>query len=148
MPSSVVNRQTLREKLATIIDAGLDSTWDVFSYGTSTFAGKARNVVIASGDTDYPEVAADDDSISTARIDFYVSIFVLYESTSQSWTAQNSENALDLGRKYIADVLKDNYKVDNYWDRLMPSRSRVGVVSDEGGVPYRYEVIPVTILVY
>lgn len=150
MASNSINRETIREKLADLIDTALDSTWDVFKYGTSEFNGKARNVVIASGDSDYPELAADDDGNETgdASFDFYITIFILYADSSQSWTAENSEDALDLGRKKIADVIRDNRSVDGYWNRLTASRSRVGLVPDEGGVPYRYEVIPVQTLIY
>jgi hypothetical protein len=146
MPSNSINRQTWREQLASLIDTALDSTWDVFNYGTADFNGKARNVVIASGDTDYPELAAGSNSVETgdAEFDFLITIFILYADASQSWTAQNSEDALDLGRKKIADVIRDNYKVASYWEKLVPNgRSRVGITPDEGGPVYRYEVIPV-----
>lgn len=151
MPSNVINRQTWREQLASLIDAQLDSTWDVFNYGTAEFNGKARNVVVASGDSDYPELGADSNEVATgdAEFDFYITVFILYSDSAQSWTAQASENALDLGRKNIADVIRDNRKVNGYWDKLEPSgRSRVGLSEDQGGVPYRYEVIPVRAVKY
>ena len=147
MPSSdSINRQVWREQLATLIDTALDSTWDVFNYGTANFNGKARNVVIASGDTDYPEMGAGSRDVAEgeAEFDFYITLFILYADDSQSWTAKNSEDALDLGRKKIADVIRDNYKVTSYWEKLVPNgRSRVGITPDEGGPVYRYEVIPV-----
>lgn len=146
MASNSINRKDWREQLATLIDTALDSTWDVFNYGTADFNGKARNVVIASGDTDYPELGAGSNSIEVgdADFDFYITLFILYADDNQSWTAQNSEDALDLGRKKIADVIRDNYKVNGYWEKLVANgRSRVGITPDEGGPAYRYEVIPV-----
>jgi hypothetical protein len=151
MASNSINRQTWREQLASLLDAALDSTWDVFNYGTANFNGKARNVVVASGDSDYPELGADsnDVSVGDAEFDFYITVFILYADADQSWTAQNSEDALDLGRKKVADVIRDNYRANGYWDKLIPNgRSRVGLSEDEGGVPYRYEVIPVRAVKY
>lgn len=147
MPSNVANRKTIREALAALIDAALDSTWDVFNYGTSVFLGRARNIIVASGDTDYPDMAAGEIA-SDAEFDFGIGIFILYASDAQSWTAQNSEDALDLGRKYIADIVKDNENNAN-WHRLKSNgRSRVGIVEDEGGAPYRYEIVPVRVEIY
>lgn len=148
MPSDVANRKAIRNHLSTLIDTALDSTWDVFGYGTADFNGKARNVVIASGDTDYPNAAADSVEAEDAEFDFYITTFVLYADAAQSWTAENSEDALDLGRKLIADVIRDNYSTA-YWNKLLPNgRSRVGLAPDEGGIPYRYEVTPVRVTVY
>lgn len=146
MASSVVNRQTIRERLASKIDAALNSDWDVFNYGTSEFNGKARNVIVASADTAYPEMGAGSDSVAAgeAEFDFGIGIFILYSNASLSWTAQNSEDALDLGRKLITDVIRDNRVDGSYWDRLEAiGRSRVGIAEDLAGVPYRYEVITV-----
>lgn len=146
MPSDSINPQVWREKLAELLDNAFDDTWDVFSYGTADFNGKARNVVVASGDSDYPEIGAGSNSVTTgdAEVDFYITVFILYADASQNWTAQNSQDALDLGRKKVADVIRDNYKVADFWEKLIPNgRARVGLADDEGGVPYRYVVIPV-----
>jgi len=150
MASNVVNRQTIRETLASLIDASLDSTWDVFDYGTSVFNGKARNIIVASGDTDYQDNGANSTDASAADVEFYfnIGIFILYASDSQSWTARNSEDALDLGRKSVTDIVRDN-RDNAAWYRLsLNGRSAVGVVPDEGGVPYRYEIVPVKIMIY
>lgn len=151
MASNVTNRQTIRERLASKIDTALDSTWDVFNYGTISFNGKARNVVVASSDTEYPQdgAGAEEVSASDADFDFAVTIFILYASDGQSWTPQNSQDALDLGRKLVTDVLRDNRKDAGYWNRLsMVGKSRVSVVPDEAGVPYRYETIFVRTEIY
>ena len=147
MSSNVANRQTIREALASVIDAALDNTWDVFSYGTSAFGSKARNVIVASADTDYLDEAADanEPTGSDAEMDFGVGIFILYADDAQGWTAQNSEDALDLGRKKIADIVRD-HRDNATWYRLKRNgRSRVGLAEDEGGVPYRYEIVPVRV---
>lgn len=150
MASNVANRQTIREALAALIDAALSSDWDVFNYGTSVFSGKARNVIIASGDTEYKDDGADstDDEDADVEFLFNIGIFVLYASDSQSWTAQNSEDALDLGRKTITDIVRDNRDNANWYRLSSNGRSAVGVVPDKGGVPYRYEIVPVKITIY
>jgi len=150
MASSVVNRQTIREALASVIDAVLDSDWDVFNYGTSVFSGKARNVVVASGDTEYIDQAADstDNTSADVTFDFRIGVFILYSEAGLSWTAQNSEDALDLGRKKITDIIRDN-NVNANWNRMkLNGRSAVGIVNDLGGTPYRYEIIPVRVKIY
>lgn len=152
MASNVVNRQTIREALATVIDAVLDSTWDVYNYGTSEFGGKARNIVVASGDADYPAVGADDfgdaKAAADAEFDFNIGIFILYADDGQSWTAKNSQDALDLGRKKITDIVRDNEDNANWSELRLNGKSRVGIVTDIGGVPYRSEIVPVRIKIY
>lgn len=148
MPSNVTNRQTVREALATLIDAALDNAWDVYNYGTKALAfEKARNVVIATDTTSYPEMAAAETS-SDFEFRFFVMLFILYADDALSWTPQNSEDALDLGRKLITDVFKDNISNGSTWSDLRASPSTVSIVSEEGGNPYRFESIAVTIKKY
>lgn len=149
MPSNVVNRQTIREALATKIDAVLDTTWDVYNYATKAVAfEKARNVVVFSDTTHYPEMAAGETD-SDFEFRFFIAIFILYANDELSWTAQNSEDALDLGRKSVTDVLKDNISNGSTWaDLRVTGPSRVSIVSEQGGEPYRFESIPVTIKKY
>ncbi len=150
MASDVLNRQIVREALAALIDAGLLSEWDVFNYGTSVFNGKARNVIVASGETDYQDNGADSTEVAGADVmfDFNIGIFVLYADDSQSWTAQNSEDALDLGRKLITDIVRDNRDNANWYRLSLNGRSAVGVVEDLAGVSYRYEIVPVRVIKY
>jgi hypothetical protein len=150
MASDVLNRKVVREQLAALIDAGLDSTWDVFNYGTSVFNGKARNVIVASGDTDYQDNGAKSTEVAGADVffDFNIGIFILYADAGQSWTAQNSEDALDLGRKLITDIVRDNRDNANWYRLSLNGRSAVGVVEDLEGSPYRYEIVPVRVIKY
>ena len=147
MPSDVVNRQVIREALAALIDAALDSTWDVFNYGTSDFNGKARNIFVASGPTDYLEEGAEasETTASDAEMDFGIGIFILYADSTQEWTAKNSQDALDLGRKKVADIIRDNRDNANWYRLKRNGRSQVGLAANEGGPAYRYEIVPVRI---
>lgn len=150
MPSNVTNRKTIREALAALMTAGLDGpTWSVYNYGTAIFDGKYRNLVIGSSDTDYPQQGASANLVaaSDAEFDFNICIFIRYADDANGWTPQNSEDALDLGRKQVTDIVRDNRKTNN-WERLkFNGKSAVGVAPDEAGVPYRYEIIPVRVTI-
>lgn len=152
MPSDVVNRKTIRQALASLLDVSLPSEWDVWRYGTSEFAGKARNVVVASGDAEYPSSGAQDigDYRDESDADFFfnIGIFILYADAAQGWTAENSQDALDDGRKLVTDIIRDNYATASWSEMLLNGRSTVGIVTDIGGVPYRSEIVPVRIRIF
>lgn len=152
MASNVINRKTIRNALATLLRGGLDTTWDVWNYGTSEFAGRARNIVVASGDTDYFANAADDfgntKADADAEFDFNIGIFILYSNDAQSWSAEDSQDALDDGRKLLTDILRDNETTDDWSVLRLNGRSRVGIVTDIGGNPYRSEIVPVRVYIY
>ena len=151
MSSNVVNRQTIREKLGTLLDAAFDSTWDVFNYGESTFNGKARNITVSSGDTIYPNAGAEDqtNSDTAAEMVMFISTFILYEKQEEGWTPLLSNNAMDLARKTIADMLRDHYEESGFWVSVEESgKSRPVILTDVGGVPYRFEAIPIRITIY
>lgn len=145
MPSDVVNPKVIRERIATLIDAALDDTWDVYNYGTSEFGGKARNVFVVGSGEDYLNNGAGESSVSgaDADFDFIISINVLFAKAQQSWTAQQSEDALDLGRKQIADVIRDNRKDANWYRLLRTSPSQIFIVEDQAGEAWRVCSIPV-----
>ena len=74
---------------------------------------------------------------------FRIFVFVLYADESNSWTAQNSEDALDTAEKDLTDVLHDNLKTAN-WTRLtIEGISDPDNVIDEGGQVFRREIITV-----
>lgn len=145
MASNVVNPKVAQAAIGVGLDAVLGSEWDVFSYSTVNFNGKARNLVISRTLTRYLDQAAksDENTAADAIFEFNIVIFVLFASSSENWTAQNSDDALALGRKVVADWLRDNLETAN-WNRLEQIRdSSPIVIPDEQGVPYRCEVVPV-----
>ena len=104
MPSSdSINRQVWREQLATLIDTALDSTWDVFNYGTANFNGKARNVVIASGDTDYPEMGAGSRDVAEgeAEFDFYITLLFCTPTTRKAGRRKTQKTRSTSGEKRL-----------------------------------------------
>lgn len=152
MASDILNRKIIRQALASLLDASLPSEWDVWRYGTSEFGGKARNVVVASGDAEYPSSGAQDigefRSESGAEFFFNIGIFILYANAAQNWSAENSQDALDDGLKMVVDIVRDNYKSAAWDEMLLNGRSAVGIVADIGGVPYRSEIVPVRIRIF
>jgi hypothetical protein len=140
MPSNVISRKTVREALAALIDTKFSSDWDVFNYKVKDFNGKARNIVVSSAGSLRTIMGADaNESDSSFRFRIYV--FVLYADDAQSWTAQNSEDALDGAEKDLADLYNDNQS-GTYWSRLyFYSESEATEIVDEGGKRFRREIV-------
>lgn len=142
MPSNVINRKTVREALAALIDADFNSDWDVFNFKTKEFNGKARNIVVSSAGSRRNIMGADADEADTG-FRFRIFIFVLYSDDANSWTAQNSEDALDTAEKDLTDMCTDNQS-GTYWNRLyIEGESDPDNVVDEGGQVFRREIITV-----
>jgi hypothetical protein len=147
MSSNAVNRKTIREALATLIDAKFNSTWDVFNYKTPKFNGKARNIVVSSAGSKRTIMGADaDDADSSFR--FRIFIFVLYASDGENWDAQDSEDALDTAEKDLTDVLTDNQQTTNWSKLSIEGESDPDNVIDEGGQVFRREIITVRTEIY
>lgn len=142
MPANVVNRKTIREALALLIDNDFNSDWDVFNYKTPKFNGKARNIVVSSAGSGRTIMGADPDDPDTV-FRFRVFVFVRYSDDANSWTTHNSEDALDQAEKDLTDLLTDNYTSAN-WERLtIEGESDPDNVIDEGGQVFRREIITV-----
>ena len=140
MASNTINRKTVREALAALIDAKFSSDWDVFNYKAPKFAGKARNIVVSSaGSRRAIMAAASGEADSGFR--FRIFIFVLYANDAEGWTAQESEDALDTAEKDLVDMCNDNQTNAN-WNRLyIEGESDPDAVIDEGGQVFRREII-------
>jgi len=148
MPANVVNRKTIREKIAQVIDTRFGSTWDVFSYKTPKFNGKARNIVVSSAGSQRSIMGADADNPDTG-FRFRVFVFVRYSDDLNSWTAQNSEDEMDGAEQDLTDALTDNYELASYWNKLtIEGMSDPDNVIDEGGQVFRREIIMVRTDIY
>ena len=142
MASNTINRKTVRLALATLIDAKFSADWDVYSYKTPAFAGKARNIVVSSAGSRRTIMGADADEADSG-FRFRIFIFVLYQKPEDSWTAQNSEDALDTAEKDLADLCNDN-QTNASWSKLtIEGESDPDNVVDEGGQTFRREIITV-----
>ena len=147
MSSNAVNRKTIREALAALIDTKFNSTWDVFNYKTPKFNGKARNIVVSSAGSKRTIMGANAaDADGSFR--FRIFIFVLYASDVQAWDSRDSEDALDTAEKDLTDVLTDNQQTAN-WNKLsIEGESDPDNVIDEGGQVFRREIITVRTEIY
>jgi hypothetical protein len=142
MPSNVIDRDIVQADIAAKLATKFGATWDVFDYETVTFAGKAKNIVIAASGSDRPIIAADSDESENIFL-FDVYIFVLYQKTDEGWTAQNSKTALNTAEKIFSDWLNDN-QVGTYWNRIWRNgASDARLIVDEAGQTLRREIIPI-----
>jgi hypothetical protein len=120
MASNVINRETIRDRLATLIDNALGSGGSgiveaVYNYRTDDFDGQTPVVCVTSRGSDRRKLT----EVSTVRTDIqlYVFIFVLY-TDGESWTPALAEDRLDLIEKGVQDVLVDNFHDDGYWTAI------------------------------
>jgi len=142
MPSNTINRKTVREALAALIDAKFNSDWDVFNYKTPIFNGKARNIVVSSAGSRRTIMGARETEADSG-FRFRIFIFVLYQDPDNSWTAQQSEDALDTAEKDLTDLCNDNQSNAN-WNRLyIEGESDPDEIVDEGGQTFRREILTV-----
>lgn len=142
MASDVISRKTAREALAVLLDAKFGATWDVFNYKTPKFNDKARNIVVASAGSRRTITGANaDEGDNSFR--FRVFVFVLYQNTAESWTAQNSDDELDAAEKAITDMCNDN-QTNAAWSRLdIEGETDPDMIVDEGGQTFRREIITI-----
>jgi hypothetical protein len=142
MASNTINRKTVREAFATLVDAKFSSDWDVFSYKTPKFGGKARNIVVSSAGSRRTIMGARSEEADSG-FRFRVFIFVLYQSADDGWTAQNSEDALDTAEKDLTNLCNDNQSNANWNHLSIEGESDPDNVVDEGGQVFRREIITV-----
>jgi len=146
MASNVATRKTAREAFAALLDTAFDSSWDVYNYKTKQFGGKAKNIVVTSAGSRRTITGARAiESDSSFR--FRVFVFVLFASTAEAWTPQNSDDEIDTAEKTITDVCNDNQA--NAWSRLyMDGESDPDLIVDEGGQTFRREIFNIRVELY
>jgi len=136
MASDVVNRKTIRDRLASLIeakvgDAGSAIVEEVYNYRTDNFDGKSPVVVVCSRGSDRRKMT----EVSTVNTDvlLYIYIFVLH-TDGDTWGPDDSEDRLDLIEKQIHDCMVDNFHDDGYWISIgIDQQSQVDsiVIGDE-----------------
>lgn len=145
MTSDSVNRETIRDALAALLDTALvttlQSTKIVYNYLVSDFKGRSPVVVVTSAGGERRKIAQPLVGHTQALLEVHT--FVLYALADESWTEQQSEDRLDLIEKQINDVLIDNYVYPGYWQHIdyqLPSEVDPIPVK-VGGDVYRHETI-------
>nr|ASV43904.1 hypothetical protein [Hot spring virus BHS1] len=109
MPANSFNRQTAREKLASILSGALSGQVQaVYAYKVKSLIklGKGPFVTVDSGPIKRVKNKYADSYDND--ITLYVTTFVMWSDAESNWTEQNCEDRLDLLEKLIADALLDH----------------------------------------
>lgn len=146
MASNVINRETVRDQLATLLNTALVGSGKpaqaVYGYQVGDFQGNSPAVVVTSVGTGRGS------SLIAGATEFPLEVhtFVLYATEDGSWTEAQSEDRLDLLEKSITDVINDANDSGTWISIEMNGQSEIDAV-EIGGDEYRHEVIPVLITV-
>lgn len=142
-----INRSVVRKQLATLlatelVGAGLP-VQQVYDHQTGDFEGRSSVIVVTSAGTGRGSTLV----ASTTTILLEVFTFVVYALEDNSWTEAQSEDQLDLLEKSVADVVA--YANDSgVWESVeFNGESEIDSI-EVGGLEYRYEVIPIRIVVW
>ncbi len=123
---SSVNRETCRDKLATLLSTALVGmglpAQAVFGYRVGDFAGASPVVVVTVGGSLRNQATLGVGAKNKNIFKLNVYSFVSAANAATSWTEQNVDDRLDLLDKAIADVIADNRGKSNDaslpWDYL------------------------------
>ena len=149
MPASSFNRETARDKLATLLTTAM--------VGTPAIAQAVYNYKIRKLNAQSPVVTVDSSGSGRNRdkmaggwdtsIKLTVTVFVLWSKDGSGWTEANCEDRLDLIEKTIADVLLDHKSTSQDatvpWDTIEFDGDTAQDIYIEGGLLYWVETIPV-----
>ena len=151
MAANSINRETVRDALATLLNTALVGTGKpadkTFGYLAGDLGTPVAAVVVTSAGTERNRT---DPGQQTFDVWVYldVLVYVLYNDGA-SWTESQGEDKRDLIEKTIADVVQDNTVSENVWDDLQyDGRTTATEVEVEGGVTYFVERIPLKAHVY
>lgn len=141
MSADAANRETSRDALATLLDAGMTNAQEVHGYLKGDLGGLSPIIMVTSvGTTRKGHGIGTSKFLSRFR--FAVLIFVRdYDPTwDENYTEQEVEDTLDLLDKELADVIADN-RGDDAWEYLSLEEgyTEVTSVTDEGGIAYMVE---------
>ena len=142
MAANSLNRETVRDALATLLQVALVGSGKpvqaVYNYEISDFADQSPIVVVTCGGT-----VRERGTLGTSwrtLVDLRVHVFTLYALTDGTWTEAQSEDRADLIEKKIADVVLDNYS-NTTWDELYFTGQTQVQPLVLGGREYRMETI-------
>jgi hypothetical protein len=143
MGANNVNRETLRDALATLLSAALVGTGKpcvaVYGYSPGDFGGQSPIVTVTSWNTERSLLHLGD-AIFDMTAGLLVEVWALWQDAAGSYTEATAEDALDLIEKMIADVVRDNYRTAT-WSMLKYSRGSESDWASVGGCYYRTERI-------
>jgi len=156
MPANSLNRETLRDALATLLAAGLVGTGlpadAVYNHLRGDLAGSDGTMPLSVVMIDAGPITRQRESFDSAwgvpevRLDLVV--LVLYssddatETAPATWTEADCADRADLIEKTIADVLMDNYGAISGAEFVTYAGPTVPDFVAIGGRMYKREIIP------
>jgi len=127
MTSNVVSRETVRDAVATLLEAALVGVGKpaqaVYNYQIEDFGEQSPVVVVSSGPSHRGRLDSKELGDTAFAIDIYA--FVLYATEDGTWTEANSEDSLDGLEKAIIDALVDGFDSQPWLFVDMPDWSLV-----------------------
>lgn len=146
MTVSVTNRETVRDALATALDAALVtsgfSAGTVVGYQVADFGAASPVVVVTATGADRSRFN-DPNAVWQDELYFAVHLFVLY-ADGTVWTEAQSEDQLDLLEKTVSDYVLGASAVGGADEIWIDGRTTLEALS-LGGHDYRHEIIPVRV---
>lgn len=146
---TISNRETYRDAIKTLLEAGLVGTGKpaqaVYGYHVGDFQQQSPVVIVASAGSEREQGAV----TSRQKNYFYFLIytFTLYSQESSNWGEDDAEDRLDLLEKTIAEIIVDN-RSNSTWSFIeLDGKSEVDSVM-VAGEEYRRETIPIRVLAY
>jgi len=132
------SRETARDALTTLLDAGLTTKQEVVGHKLADPAGKSPIVAVLSAGTLRQRL-----TFQGTRPTFYLTIQVLVLAEDQAgYTEADAEDTLDTVESEIAAVLEDNWRTSS-WESLEQTGPSEVIDVSIGGVAYYLEEIPV-----
>ncbi len=152
MASSVISRETIRDKWADILTTALVTTpvvSTVYNYQAGNFGGRSPVIRVLVGGSERRQSALGA-SLSDSRVQIQIELFVKKADTGNSWSEPDVDDTLDDVEKAVADVIADNRQIDGFWNYAEQAEglSVITPFTDIGGNPYLREIIPIIVSVY
>lgn len=148
-----VSRQTLREKLQSLIEADMVGAGKAlsacFSYSREKIQGVVPCMVITSEGTQ-PDTT-EHSPYATVALGVYSFVLYRYVGTgtedAPEWSEQESENALDtIAKEFreLCDIYEDRtQEVNPEWEFMLVGQSKADSFKDLEGLEFRYEYFPI-----
>jgi hypothetical protein len=141
-----VDRTTVQNALAALFSTALIGTGKptqaVYAYQVADIDKKKAVVIVTSSGSNRRNPFKSPRSQSLIYLDAHV--LVLYSAEAESWTAANSEAALNTIETSIDSVVADNNETSTWMSIDFAGKSEISP-TNIGGNDYRYEVIPLVV---
>lgn len=149
MSITFVDRSDVQTALATLLVSALidegKPTQAVYTYQVADIEKKKAVVIVTSSGSNRRNPLKSPRDRSLIYIDVHV--LVLYSAEAESWTAANSEAALNAIESNISSVVADNNETSTWMNIDFAGKTEISP-TNIGGNDYRYEIIPLEVEVH